>query len=189
MLADDRNPLRDHVYTRPTDSNYHQIKNVSFDVNAPTIFHITEKIRIYEAALSDELQQLRRGYIDEFGNFQGWYPDGSLHTNTRRFPPSGKRDRSRSPRKQGQNPQRKFHRGPLSIAQQRTESRLATNKFKQRETKTYNELGLGPRIPIARDPNDQATVKYAHKALQEEIKAISDLSDQAANLLRDEPRV
>ena len=74
-------------------------------------------------------------------------------------------------------------------AQQRTESRLASNRFRQREVKAYNELGLGPRIPIARDPNDQATVEFAHNALQGNTRVVHDLSERAANLLRDTPRV
>ena len=77
------------------------MKNVCFDAIVPMLFHITERIRIYEEALKGNISQLKDEYRKEFGPFidypysrdyrcQKLYPQGYK-------PPSGKRERSLSP--------------------------------------------------------------------------------------------
>ena len=186
------------------------MKNVSFDVNIPTIFHITERIRIYEMALSDKLRQLRAVYIDEFGpppnrprrdhpDTLRRFPDGSTMRGSQRPPrrsrglldhtadhPPSKRDRSDRP--DGHDSQRKKGRGNLTRAQQREESRLANARHTQNNTRDYNALGLGPPIPIARNPLDQAALRFAHDALEGNNGTIYRLAQEVANQLRRAPR-
>ena len=205
-----RGRQREYTHTRPNATNFHQMKNVSFDVNVPTIFHITERIRIYEMALNDRLQQLRDEYIVEFGqpptrprrdhpDTIRRFPDGSTMRGSQRpqrrsrglldhsasHPPS-KRDRS--DRHDGHDSQRKKGRGNLTKAQQRDESRLATARHTQNNTRDYNALRLGPPIPIARNPLDQTALRHAHDALERNNDTIYRLATEVANQLRSAPR-
>ena len=50
-------------------TNHEQMKNVCFDAIVPTLFHITERIRIYEEALKGNIPQLKDDYKREFGPF------------------------------------------------------------------------------------------------------------------------
>ena len=53
----------------------------------------------------------------------------------------------------------------------------------------YNDIGLGPKIPIAKDPNEQEALEFAYKALHGNSNLIPDLAGQAADTLKRTPSV
>ena len=95
--------------TFPNMTNYDQMKNVCFDSKTPTLFHITERIRIYDEVLRGNLPNLMRDYRNEFGQFPAYpyskdyrcqrtFPDGYKPPSVDALPPQGNVGKTRNGR-------------------------------------------------------------------------------------------
>ena len=85
LEKDLHNSAKEYDRTVPTMTNEDHIKSVCFDGCTPTLFHITERINIYQKANAGKLHEVRAPYEEESGPFSAWRFSKSHKCNKKYF--------------------------------------------------------------------------------------------------------